>query len=188
MRVEADTAGSGVEQYFGSGLRHHSQLPLRWTGGTVATGETRNIAEANLKVLQAVAQLDERAPVGDDADPQELELARLHAKVDLLIGAVGALVRQRFALPEPVAVQFSADKIAWQADAAPGEGRGSVALYLHPTLLQPLLLRVRLAGAGDGWVWGSLEGLSEAEHSALERFIFLQHRRLIAERRALTRR
>lgn len=184
MHNEGSTADP-VAAFFGNGLSHEAELPLRWTPSAPDTAPARGTAETNVRLLQAVSQLDERMPSADEADPQEIEIARLHAKVDLLIGAVGALLRQSQVLPPTVGVRLSADRIAWQGSGA--QGQGHVDLYLHPAFIQPLRLEVRVAGMAGDWALGILEGLGEAEQFALERHIFLLHRRQVAERRARSR-
>lgn len=122
----------------------------------------------------------------DNSDPQNAdsghELARLEAKIDMLVAMVGSLVAAESNLPPVCRVSLSAEtlQVDLVASVAPG---AAVIVELYPSAELPRALRlpatVEQARPADG---GRLEltlklGPLEASVSdELERYIFLRHR------------
>lgn len=159
-------------------------LPLRWHPGA-AYGSFE--ATAALRVLATVAALEERpAAVGEEAGI-ELEVARLHQKLQLLMEMVGSLLRSQQVLPAARPVRLVAGGLRWSDGQRPVGERGVVELWLHPCCPEPLRLPVRLLliqPEGEGVrIDAALEALPETLTDALERHVFLRHRRELAEAR-----
>jgi hypothetical protein len=192
MGDDSVSVAGRLDDWFSGELRHASDIPVRFCC-VDQLPDDRDAAriDSNFKLLVAMAHLDERPLLGEDLDNPETELGRLTLKIDLLVNAVGALLRHQLAVPPPSQIELSAAHIAWRHSAeAPSLVPGvtaSVELYLHPVLLSPLQLYVRVTQAQENWRFGALVGLAELERSALERHIFLRHRRLVGERRTLSR-
>jgi hypothetical protein len=68
---------------------------------------------------------------------------------------------------------------------AAGES-GSVVVYAHPALVKPLRLPARILRVADGWIRADFVELTDGCQEALERQVFLRHRRAVAGRRNLT--
>lgn len=165
-------------------------LPLRWTAQAFAF-DTPAQAEA-LRVLATVAVLEEHAkPQAEEAGGIEAEVARLHQKVQLLMEMVGSLVRAQLALPAPVPVRLTASGLRWQSLAPPEvDSQGLIELWLHPACPEPLRLPARVLAVSaevPALVEAAFEGLPEALAGALEKLVFLRHRRELAEARQLRR-
>ena len=120
------------------------------------------------------------------------DIARLEAKLDVVLRLVGALVAERTPLPEARAVAISADGIRLEWDATlPVGARAAVALYLDPALPQALELPVTVTSAqrcdaGGYRVQLAFERLDPVVRDEIERYVFLRHRRELAAQAAST--
>jgi hypothetical protein len=165
-------------------LSYESALPMSWTPLAVlpdsATLERYN--EDNLRALAAVALLDEQRSGGsgssEDANGLEGEIARLNQKMNLLVDLVSFLVGQQAPAPEATAVRLSWQGIAWRGTGT--IGNGLVNLRLHRSVPQPFSWPARVIVADGGEVYARFEPMSEPCQTALERHVFLHHRRSIA--------
>lgn len=162
--------------------------PLLWRAGATPTAD----AAANaLRVLATAAVLGERAPaINEDAMGLELELARLHQKTQLLIELLAVALARDGSRPAGLPLCLSAAGCSWQSHLAPARGStGVLALWLHPACPEPLewpaeIVELEpLTEAGMN-IHTRLLSLGEAAHAALDRQVFLLHRRAIAEARA----
>jgi hypothetical protein len=173
--------------FFEGALSFADSLPLAWHPGAAAAEGIENdrLSDANLRLLSNIAQLEERTVLGDEPTQQEMELARLHAKMDVVLELLGALVPRYVAVPPRVALHLSWQGVAWHSgDAAFAVGQtGAIEIYLHPTLLQPLRWPARIARIDGGWVAARFLPLAHPCQQALERHVFKHHRRAVAERR-----
>jgi hypothetical protein len=173
-------------------LSYRDELPLRWVPvrALPAGAAAERLDEANARLLGAVSLLEETPKFGDDPSASELELQRIHQKLNLLIDLLGSVLRQQHPRPDKVPLRLSWRSVSWQAAAPlPAVGElGIVELYLKETLPQPLHWPARIAAVADGEVTAEFEGASEASQSALERHVFARHRRAVAETRNPARR
>jgi hypothetical protein len=165
-------------------------LPLRWCAETPEFDQAA-LAEA-LRVLATVAALEEHVrPQGEEAGGLEAEVARLNQKVQLLMEMVGGLVRAQLSLPKAVPVRLTAVGLRWQTETPPSlDSRGVIEIWLHPACPEPLRLPARvLAVSGDSpaTVEAAFDELPEVFSGALEKLVFLRHRRELAESRQLRR-
>lgn len=126
----------------------------------------------------------------DSSDAQNTEsgheLARLEAKVDMLIAMVGSLVAAEANLPPLCRVSLSAEslEVNLAAGAAPG---AAVVVDLYPSAELPRALRLpatveRAHSAGGGRQDLSLKfgPLDPSVSDELERYIFLRHRHALS--------
>jgi hypothetical protein len=138
--------------------------------------------------LSAIAIIEDSRNEEEEG-AQGLALRRIEAKLDLLLTLVGGL-NQRATHDPAVPVRWSA-KGACLPVAAPLEAgqAGLFRIQAAAWLPEPLTLPARViavdtdAAAGPV-AWLAFEPLPEPTRSALERHLFRQHRRAIAERRA----
>lgn len=169
---------------FEQALHYADRLPLRWMVDE-PVHDAERLAEANLRVLATVAQLEESSAPGDNPTPQELEIARLHHKLNLLLEIVGGLARGQLHVPEPVPLRLSWLGVAWRhgGDTPTLGAHGLVHLHLHPAVLQPLRWPAQIVGCDAEEARARFAPLGDTCQRALERHVFLHHRRAVAERR-----
>ncbi len=140
--------------------------------------------DENLRLLGIVSLLNEQRSsfVGsEDANTLEGEVARLHQKMNLVADLMATLISQLLPGAAPVAAQLSSLGLCWRA-AAEGD-LGLLSLRLHNSVPQPFVWPARRIASHDGWQQAQFEPLGEACQAALERHVFLHHRRAIAVKR-----
>lgn len=154
----------------------------------------RTIEQANLNLLHTLFALDIHA--GDYSDDPSAfaaasELKRLDFKVSLLVEMVGRLFAMQQAVPAEHALTLTVGDIHWLTDQAPEiEALIQLELYCNLSYPRPIILHAKV----DDVLSSDTEGLLQVsalfcQHSAqlqeaLERYIFLQHRRFVANRRS----
>lgn len=160
-------------------------VPFQWRADVLAVD-----GSAAIRSLQTAMLLGEKLPVvSDEMVGLELEMARLHQKTQLLIELLALALQGHSGRPAAQAVSLSAEGCHWQADEALAVGgRGSVALWLHAAAPEPLLwpaeiMSCRIEGSRHA-LHAVLLPLGEQAQAALDRHVFLLHRRAIAEARA----
>ena len=138
--------------------------------------------------LSAIAIIEDSRNEEEEG-PQGLALRRIEAKLDLLLTLVGNLNAQANADPR-VPLKWSAQGVRMPAGKAGAEGStGLFRMQATPWLPDPLALPaavIACAPGDDGTPsqWLQFGPLSDATRAALERHVFRQHRRAVAELRA----
>jgi hypothetical protein len=173
----------------GEALSYHDRLPLGWVPlQSLPEGlEAERLAESNARLLVALTLLSEHPVHNDEPSAAELEMQRVQQKLNLLLELVGGFLGQQAARPPAVPLRLSWRGVVWQGGGLQMGAAGMVELYLSPMLPQPLRWPARIAATGAG----AAEGETHAEfapapdfcQAALERHVFQQHRRQIAETR-----
>lgn len=165
-------------------LSYRDCVPLRWQRLEVAipAWQLERHGEQNLRMLAAVAAVEERHAPPESEGEVALEIARLHRKLDLVLDLVGTLLRVQSSAPEPQPLRISRQGLAWSDGPAPADGEhGLVHLYLHPAVPQPFVWpATALAGAETRVVF---DPMPESCQALLERHVFTRHRRSVAESR-----
>lgn len=186
-------------QKFNENLRYESTLALAWEAVAHSYhGHSwfSRLNETNLSILTMVATGTEIRPDPslEQNNPVWRELVRLDAKLNLLLDFVDRLLSHQQELPVPIRVRFNALGISWaSARITPIIGQeGIVSLFLDPFRTQPLLLPGKVVEsakeeANSIWTTVVFDGLSEQVAELLERLVFRQHRRQIAESRQPSR-
>lgn len=165
-------------------LSNRDYLPLSWAllPEPPDAASLERLAETNVTLLTRLVSLEERPSLPSEQDELEKEISRLHGKLDLLITLVAELARGRQQLPPPVEIQLSAHHLIWsQALMPPAGAHVMISLHLNPCLVEPLRLPAEIERNDGERVTARFEYLSESCRSALERHVFLHHRRSIAE-------
>jgi hypothetical protein len=148
------------------------------------------INDRNASVLVAVSALvDRRSDTGEDDSPLTQEVARLDAKLNVLMEIVNRLLLPQAGLPPRIPVRVNASGATLPWDGLPPVG-APVMLKLHFDACRALPLElpgVRMAGPTDGKGFIAFDGLAEPVRDGIERLVFRQHRRQVAEARALAR-
>jgi len=174
--VDADAA------LFGDALGCDERLPIAFSVDPFDTGAA---AAQALGLLRALALIDEpRDGEREECDPQTAELARIEAKVDLLLNLFGAMLRERQPVLPSTAVRWSRIGARFFAAAAPPSTSGLLRILPDARLPQVLELPARLIAtrteAEGVTVWARFDALDTALEAALERHVFSRHRRQIA--------
>lgn len=164
-------------------LSHGETLSVVWQA-TPALADGQELAELNRRagaLLGLLGSLDEPAPLPDDEPQLSAQLQRLDQKLDLLLGLVGQWLTRELTVPAPQPVRLGVRGAVWQASLPPGPG--CLTLYLRPALPLALQLPARLQALADGTVLAEFQALDPSVVEALERYIFRQHRRAVAQAR-----
>jgi hypothetical protein len=175
----------GDDALFGDALGCEERLPAAFVpGASPGAGAAHGAA----MLLRALAVMEEGGePEREDGDARTAELARVEAKLDLVLALLGAVAAARAPdLPE-VALRWSRVGARLRLAEAPALPHGVLRVHLDPRLPQPLELQVRVVGTeptGAGVLaWLRFEALDPGLEAALERHVFRRHRRAVAESR-----
>lgn len=163
-------------------LSYRDCLPLTWQplAEALPAEHLQALKDQNLRVLSVVASLEERHRIPHDAsEPVLQELERLHQKLDMMMVLFGQFLR-RLDPPAPsVSLRLSGRGASWRPAAALDAGLGLLTLHRHPCMPEPLVWTAHLGHHGDE-VCALFEPCGEALEAALERHVFLHHRRSVA--------
>jgi len=177
--------GDEAWQAFSQRVVFEDSLPLTlepWAGRDGA----ELVEEHNLQVLATLAALDERRPEpGEESGALMQELARLDGKLNALMEIVGRLLMPDHALPRRWPIRFNA--VGAEVPAALWDARpGAHLLKIHFDACRalPLTLPVVPAdGPADGRIFLAFDAPGPAVGEGLEKLVFRQHRRKVAEAR-----
>lgn len=167
-------------------LSYRLEAPMRWIAVAAFDAvEVEHAADASQRVLAQIAQFEERAAPIEQPSAQDVEIQRLHAKLDLLLSAVGELAPRFLNRPPRINLQLSWSRLRWPraADTTAADTLGWVELHLHPIVLQPLRWPARMLSGDGAWAEAEFLPAGEAAQLALERHVFQQHRRAVAAAR-----
>lgn len=165
-------------------LGYRESLPLEFEA-VAALDAPAGCAEQNLRMLLALVALGERIHVEAET-PGAAEFERLHHKFDLVVELLGALLRSTRPAVPSVALRLSGEGLSWPlGEAPPPVGAWlEVRVQLHPCAPVPLQWRGEVAAHEDGELRLRFAPMPEALASALERHVFMQHRRSVAGARS----
>lgn len=177
-----DARNDTLKESLHEAISLNGQLPMRYKISQQALSEAEllNVNERNLMLLNAieVAEVQRYVVDSDSDDGMQVELLRLEAKVDLLLGLMNQLLTQHSDLPQACSVRLNAVALHWQTGAIDASvGDYIVAeLHVHNAVAMPLKLPLHIINNECG----ELYGLSALTQNALDKFLFRQHRRAIA--------
>lgn len=161
-------------------LSYHDTLPLGWSplAEPLSPERLQLMQEQNLRVLAVVGVLEERHTPRSESDERvEQELERIQQKLDMLLVLFGQFLRRMDPQAPTYALRLSAAGAAW--DGGEASGPGLLSLYLHPCMPEPFTWPAHAAPRG-GRVQACFEPLGETLEAALEKHVFLHHRRSVA--------
>ncbi|HMV39999.1 MAG TPA: PilZ domain-containing protein [Plasticicumulans sp.] len=174
----------------GEGLYHEALLPLAWRALPELPGPemARQETEAAREVLRSLLTLalgpgeatDDVAAAG--GGERGGELLRLERKLDLVLELLGRLLIRAENLPPLHKVRLSAETVLWQSDEIPSPGPVAVELHLDLRYPLPLCLSGNAQVDGDQ-VRVDFASADPTLRDALERLIFLLHRRRLGRER-----
>ncbi len=177
-----------------SSLIFAGHLPLAWRElpALPDAAELQRLEQTNLHILRTLFALDIHA--GDHGeDPSAFtsasELKRLDFKVGLLLEMVGHLFAAQQAIPPERLLTLTVTDVTWRADAAPPlNALFRLELYCNLSYPRPLILHAcvseTIPSSNDCQIKATICPPSEPLQEDLERYIFLRHRRMIANQRA----
>ncbi|HEX4894712.1 MAG TPA: PilZ domain-containing protein [Solimonas sp.] len=176
-----------MNDMFGQWLAYRDQLPFAWTLLPVeAPSVAPQVQEHNLRILGAVALLDERPVPAENEGPLQAEVERLQLKLDVVMELLGALLRHLQPLPPARPLRLSREGLCWPEEpGAPAPGQQiQIVLHLHACAPGPLQLRAEVLEPQEGETRVRFQDLGEACTQALERHVFTRHRRSVAGARS----
>lgn len=168
-------------------LAYEDVLPVAWRSlpEPFDPALVGSFADRNLRVLQAVAALDEHGQIDkpDENAPYAADIMRLELKVNLLLDMVGALLNAQRPRPKSAAVRFNALGGVFQGTSPfpPLGNQGVFEVYLRDSVADPLRLFGRIASVSpDGKVKVRFVPPGENISDLLEKLAFRKHRRQVA--------
>lgn len=178
------TATGPLDQWLG----YRDCLPLSAAplAAPPSAAEMEHWHDQNLRTLHAIAVLDDRHQRNDGGTPLEVEVERLHQKLDVVLELLGAVLQSSRPRGPAVALRLTREGVSWPAPESPppvGE-TVLVALDLHACAPAPLCWPAEILGVHEGELCARFLPMSEALGAALERFVFTRHRRSVAGARS----
>lgn len=169
----------------------HGSFPLTWEVCSDRPNEHAQhvVNEANENTLRNILLLDNRVhDTGDERDEATPEIQRLEQRLNLVIDLLAQVLSRDLHLPVPVPCEISRDVLLWSGDALPAPGAGvRASVYLNPNYPRPLCLYgvvETLEPREQGlYVRVRVSALPEPVGEYLDRLIFRDHRRRIAQTR-----
>ncbi|MCW9023768.1 MAG: PilZ domain-containing protein [Gammaproteobacteria bacterium] len=186
--------GSTTTENHQGGLVIEPYIGLAWKAMPANTNQ-QTLFKNNLLTLSLLDMLQEQR-TGHDIHPhghslQKTELQHIDAKLNLLLGLVTQLLNHDQAMPEFQTIKFSIDGIEWYDKSKP-ELQQTLLLdiYLdtenHHALKLPATVE-NISTVDSGYmVKTRFLPLSEEVKNHLEKWIFRQHRREVAQARGRT--
>lgn len=174
-------------ELFDGTLSCEGWLPVRFVAGDRPLLQQQS--EALLHGLAVAEDLRNEDP--DDRGELPQSIQRMEAKLDLILGLLGKLARQRDdALPvRPLRWSHLGLRLDLAQPVEAVAGTGGVALlqpvaWLSDHIELPVRILAQIAGSdGQHHLWLRFGALNAGLKDALERHLFRQHRRQIAEAR-----
>jgi hypothetical protein len=176
MQDVDDTNSSGLSY---KGLLHLLVTPL---ATLPAEGELLAMNAANELLLGGMRSLAEKPDI-EDADMLVLEMRRLDQKLSLVLDLLNTLLRINDPLPPPQLVLLQSARMVLQTSLVAAVCY-QIELFLDPSIPKALKLAGRpVAGApGEEGVTLEFLGVGQNVIDGLDKFLFRQHRRQIAQR------
>lgn len=167
---------SNDENDFGTALTYSASVPLAWE--PIEHIVTDRFDASNEQCLRTILNLSEH----HSNDVTE-EFAALERKVDITLEMVASLLRTSIDMPSAKRFTLGAREVRWQPTAAlPDVGQELIiTIYLHNLYPNPLNLIGRVTFVTDQECVVELAPQTMDVQQLLEKFIFLHHRRAIAQ-------
>jgi hypothetical protein len=168
-------------------LAYEDVLPIAWrrVPEPFDPALVGSYAERNLRVLQALAALEEHGQIEkpDESSPHAADILRLDLKVNLLLDMVGQLLVASHPRPRVSSIRFNALGGVWQGTAPFPElgAQGVLEIHLRDCIAEPLRLFGRIASvAPDGRIKARFVPPGEHIADLMEKLAFRKHRRQVA--------
>lgn len=175
-------------------VAYQANLPVKWEVLTGSSDASQRLAASarNEELLSALLVLDE-APAEPDDEPSSEQWLRLDAKLNLIVSLLSEFVAQQKGLPPAMPVNVSLNRLEIGPIGLASMPENGAALlldlYLSPQLPRSLKLTGRVEAIEQvldqgGMFTLHLDSLAESTQNLLERYVFRQHRRAVAQARA----
>jgi len=163
---------------FGDALAYRANLPLAWTESN--GDSTTAFSLENEHCLQVILNLNEHHT---EHSEEMTAISAIERKVDMTMQMVSELLRATIDMPDSKAIRLGAHEISWHEPAVPPEVNAQLdlTLYLHGLYPKPLRLRGYVKSVVEQQCTVEFAPQHEDFQLLLEKFIFLHHRRAIAE-------
>ncbi len=187
----SDAAADSAGQALGESIFLHQRLPLMWQGlnEKEIEGLVRRYNTDNENILARLLALGESGLGSTDSHDSDTELARIEFKLNLLMDLVSCLVSQQLNLPVPRDFKLFSEHLQWQCGEKPDIEPGKnylVSIWFNEDYPRPVRLFCRcddvVADNESFIVKCSYGHCSEPVVELLEKLIFRDHRRTIAQR------
>lgn len=181
-----------MTQSTGMGVVFEDELPLTYgcLSNALLPAERLRIESSNVELLRTLASLEDSMLERNADDVRDNDLQRLELKVNLLLDLMARLLSLQTALPPSRKLRLTATGIEFDFNHDLIVGNEvRVEVFVHPKLPRPLVLIGRVTELHNDRAQCSVafEGAALAFQDVLDKFIFRQHRRMVAiQRRAVT--
>ena len=168
-------------------LGYRDCVPLVWEplAAMPDAAQRGHWQDQNLRLLTAAALLEERPRRTDADEPLAAEVERLHHKFDLALELLAALLRKQSPLPPPVVARISTAGVSWRSEAPPSAGSLILLqIHLHPGLPSPLVWPADVLPGATQEAHARFRALGDSCALAMERHVFIRHRRSVADARS----
>lgn len=167
----------------------HGFYPLVWEpcAAEISAREAQVVDESNEMTLRNYLLLDHRAQESsEDRDETLPDIQRLEQRLNLVIDLLAQVLSRDLQLPLPVQCELSRDAVEWAGESLPAVGAFvKLSLFLNPNYPRPLIVYGRVEHldnqADRRAARVVLSGLPETVGEWLDRLIFRDHRRRIAQ-------
>jgi hypothetical protein len=175
-----------------SGVSYQGKMMLSWSEAQQSLfKDLTEVNERNTRLLKALLLSQEPHR---DMSEEASDLMRVEAKLDLLLDMVSQLLQQQNRASVEADVVLWMEGLSWSVhDNQPPSVNQKIwlDLYIDTHLTQPLRLLMNVTSAhlceGQTEVEALFSDLDEQVMDLLGKFIFRQHRRLIAQQKAQMR-
>jgi hypothetical protein len=170
----------GLDQRFNL----QGRLPASWRPTLSFTAnELSAFNDNNLTLFNALSLMDmSHASESEDNSALHADFIRLETKLGIMMSMLSRLMAQHQLVPALAHVTISDRFALWHEDAPwQVDDWGVLELYIDVTIAVPLQLPAKINADGAA----VFEGLSTACLNGLEKFLFRQHRRSIADARSI---
>ena len=144
------------------------------------------INEANEVFLKASTSMSHRESIEiDEHDEISVELRRQDLKISLLIDMMGELLLQQKQIPDAIKVKLNASGLFCSEYDIPANvgDKVEIRVFITPSIPKPLKLYGEvIAKQNDSGTEFKFAGINQSVRDGLEKIIFRQHRRTIAQR------
>jgi len=170
------------------GLVCDDRLPLSWVSVDALPSDQQLTALnlSNEALIRACEGLEETHRPSEESPELAHELARLDAKMNLVLELLGDWLHAQGKHPQACAVRFNALGIEWTSTEGPEpETLAELSVYVCAAFPKPMVIYgqvVAREAAADGALRTVVrfEGVSDNLRDGLERLIFRRHRREVA--------
>jgi len=173
-------------QALSDGITFQTTLPVDWCKlpSLPADSAQSQTSNANLRLLNALNILEELPQDFEKATSSSTQSPHLEAKLDLILGMLGELLRQQAKMPAPAPMTISAHSLS--ISAVPPVSLPSVddllqvRLFLDTRYPQVLVLSGRVSFVTASSFTLEFHELNELVQEQLDKFVFRHYRRAIA--------